>query len=231
MNYKLYLDYLADRFQTIITSVENTTILDTEDFGWVNHRYKSDSFRMAHIERYADDKVGVLHITTFPPQWSPEPIFGFDIITTQNSVIGAYMDFSPGLKTYKFTEGITFEDRKPIPEWATVFSDEFLTLKPKDDNEFMRFCDWAVQKYQWYLDILTEKSMVEWEDEHDVIKIQNNYCKVQSTNPRTFNVLKAKIGEERAKYFMEEILFPKIPIQRKTIDRDVTELYKLLGIL
>jgi hypothetical protein len=37
-------------------------------------------------------------------------------------VIGAYMDFSPGLKTYNFTEGITFENRKPIPEWATVFS-------------------------------------------------------------------------------------------------------------
>jgi hypothetical protein len=30
---------------------------------------------------------------------------------------------------------------------------------------------------------------------------------------------------------MEEILFPKIPVERKTIDRDVTELYKLLGIL
>jgi hypothetical protein len=122
-------------------------------------------------------------------------------------VIGAYMDFSPGLKTYNFTEGITFEDRKPIPEWATVFSDQFLTLKPKDDNEFMRICDWAIQKYEWYLDILAEKHMVEWEEEHQVIQLQNNYCKVQSANPRTFNVLKAKIGEERAKYFMEEILF------------------------
>jgi hypothetical protein len=73
--------------------------------------------------------------------------------------------------------------------------------------------------------------MVEWEEEHQIIELQNNYCKVQSANPRTFNVLKAKIGEERAKYFMEEILFPQIPIERKTIARDVTELYKLLGIL
>jgi hypothetical protein len=230
MNYKLYLDYLAERFQTIITA-QNTTIIDTEEFGWTNHRYKADSFRMAHIERYTDAKVNVLHVTTFPNQWSPEPIFGFDIITNQNMVIGAYMDFSPGLKTYNFTEGITFEDRKPIPEWATVFSDQFLTLKPKDDDEFMRFCDWAIQKYEWYLGILAEKHMVEWEEEHQVIQLQNNYCKVQSTNPRTFNVLKAKIGEARAKYFMEEILFPQISIERKTIARDVTELYKLLGIL
>ena len=230
MNYKLYLDYLAERFQTIITA-QNTTIIDTEDFGWTNHRYNADSFRMAHIERYTDDKVNVLHVTTFPNQWSPEPIFGFDIITNQNMVIGAYMDFSPGLKTYNFTEGITFEDRKPIPEWATVFSDQFLTLKPKDDDEFMRFCDWAIQKYELYLGILAEKYMVEWEEEHEIIELQNNYCQVQASNPRTYNVLKAKIGERRAKYFMEEILFPQIPTDRVVIDRDVTELYKLLGIL
>jgi hypothetical protein len=230
MNYKLYLDYLAERFQTSITA-QNTTVIDTEDFGWTNYRYKSDSFRMAHVERYTDDKVNVLHVTTFPNQWSPEPIFGFDIITNQNMVIGAYMDFSPGLKTYNFMEGITFEDRKPIPEWATVFSDQFLTLKPKDDEEFMRFCDWAIQKYEWYLGILAEKYMVEWEEEHEVITLQNKYCEVQSTNPRTFNVLKAKIGEERAKYFMKEILFPQIVTKSRIIDNDVTELYKLLGIL
>lgn len=231
MNYKLYLDYLAELFQSAINTAETIIPIDTEDFGWINHRYKSDWFRMAHIERYTDDKIGVLHVTTFPHQWNPEPIFGFDIITTQNAVLGVYMDFSPGLKTYKFTEGITFEDRKPIPEWATVFSDEFLTLKPKDDDEFMRICDWVLQKYDWYLSILAKKYMVEWEDEHEVISIQNKYCEVQSSNPRTFNVLKAKIGAERAKYFMEEILFPQIQTERVVIDREVTELYKLLGIL
>jgi hypothetical protein len=46
--------------------------------------------------------------------------------------------------------------------------------------------------------------------EEDIIKVQNNYCDIQSKNPRTYNVLKAKIGEERAKYFMEQILFPQI---------------------
>ena len=61
--------------------------------------------------------------------------------------------------------------------------------------------------------------------------MQNKYCEVQASNPRTFNVLKAKIGEARAKYFMEEILFPQIPTERRVINNDVTELYKLLGIL
>jgi hypothetical protein len=45
----------------------------------------------------------------------------------------------------------------------------------------------------------------------DYIKAaQNRYCEQQQKNERTYNVLKAKLGEEKAKYFMENILFPKI---------------------
>ena len=39
---------------------------------------------------------------------------------------------------------------------------------------------------------------------------QNRYCEHQQMNARTFNVLKAKLGSDRAKYFMDNILFPKI---------------------
>jgi hypothetical protein len=48
------------------------------------------------------------------------------------------------------------------------------------------------------------------EDINSVIEKQNIYCQIQATNPRTFSALKAKIGEEKARYFMENILFPKI---------------------
>jgi hypothetical protein len=43
-----------------------------------------------------------------------------------------------------------------------------------------------------------------------VVEAQNYYCEQQSKNERTYNVLKAKLGEERAKYFMDTVLFPKI---------------------
>ena len=33
---------------------------------------------------------------------------------------------------------------------------------------------------------------------------------LQASNPRTYSALKALIGEKEAKYFMENILFPKI---------------------
>lgn len=210
MNYNIYLDFLAKRFQTAITNVSSSRYLPTEDFGWTNHRYQSDTFRLAHIERYSDDKIEVLHVTTFPHRWSPEPIFGFDVICTDNKILGAYMDFSPVIKTYDFATDVEFKDLKPVPEWATVFSKDFLTLKPRDDDEFVRFSAWALDKYVWYLHILSQKFMTEWEDEYRVIEMQNRYCEVQASNPRTYNVLKHKIGEQRAKHFMQDILFPKI---------------------
>lgn len=207
--YNLILDEITSRFLYVIEHAENSILLTTEDFGWNNFRYKSDLFRMAHVERYADEKIDVLHVTTFPHHWSPEPIFGFDVICTENKVTGCYMDLSPGLKDYPFDSGIDFKDRKPLPEWATVFSDKFIMLKPESNDEFIRFCDWVLDRYDWYLNsILWMERNVE--DIGSVIEKQNIYCQIQATNPRTFSALKAKIGEEKARYFMETILFPKI---------------------
>jgi len=187
----------------------NCQPLHTDDYGWENHRYESKHFRLAHVERYADGKIEVLHFTTFPHKWSPEPIFGFDVITTEKIITGAYMDLSPILDTYPFDEGMDIGGRKPIPEWATVFSDRFIMIKPESDAEFIRFCDWVVDKYDWYLNSLLwiEKKT---DNIDGVIEKQNIYCSVQASNPRTYSALKALIGEEKARYFMENILFPKI---------------------
>ncbi len=92
----------------MVEKAPNCQPLHTEDYGWENHRYESKHFRLAHVERYADGKIEVLHFTTFPHKWSPEPIFGFDVICTGKIVTGAYMDLSPILATYPFDEGIDF---------------------------------------------------------------------------------------------------------------------------
>jgi hypothetical protein len=205
----MYLNQLALRLKGMVEKAPNCQPLHTDDYGWENHRYESNHFRLAHVERYADDKIEVLHFTCFPHEWSPEPIFGFDVICTGKIVTGAYMDLSPILKNYPFDDGIDFKERKKIPEWATVFSDRFIMIKPESDEEFIRFCDWVVDKYDWYLNSLLwlEKKT---DNIEGVMEKQNTYCHIQATNPRTFSALKAKIGEEKARYFMENILFPKI---------------------
>lgn len=207
MNYKTLLNTAANTFEAYINTIPlDTKPIDTEDFGWYNARFESELFRLAHVERYSDNKIEVLHVTTFPHGWSPEPIFGFDVICTDNKVVGAYMDLSPGIVSYPFDEGMIFEERKPLPEWATVFSDRFILLKPKSDDEFMKFVQWTFKKYKWYLHQLDKKVTG---NENEIVAKQNQYCEIQASNPRTYSVLKTKIGEERAKYFMQNILFPR----------------------
>jgi hypothetical protein len=212
MNYRTILQQAGDTFEAYINAIpSDTTPIATEDFGWYNARFRSEVFRLAHVERYSDNRIEVLHVTTFPHEWSPEPIFGFDVICTDNKVVGAYMDLSPGVITYPFDEGIDFKERKPLPEWATVFSDRFILLKPESDVEFRRFVSWTFRKYKWYLQQLLEKQTG---NPDEIIAKQNTYCSIQAQNPRTFSVLKSKIGEERARYFMHEILFPQIETEK-----------------
>jgi hypothetical protein len=221
MNYTEYLDELADRFLSVIKHAPNCKPIPTEDFGWTNYRFQSDVYRMAHVERYSDRVIEVLHITTLPHRWSPEPIFGFDVITTEKGVTGVYMDLSPVIKNYDFDTDADFNGRKPLPQWATVFSDKFIMIKPESISEFMRFCSWSLEKYKTFLkDGLYLKEEVSNIDE--VINTQNRYCEVQASNPRTFGALKAKIGEERARYFMEQILFPKIEKNDDTTESNDT---------
>ena len=221
MNYKEYLNHLANRLKDMVEKAPNCQPLHTDDYGWENHRYEAKHFRLAHVERYADGKIEVLHFTTFPHRWSPEPIFGFDVITTEKGVTGVYMDLSPVIKNYDFDTDADFNGRKPLPQWATVFSDKFIMIKPESISEFMRFCSWSLEKYKTFLkDGLYLKEEVSNIDE--VINIQNRYCEVQASNPRTFGALKAKIGEERARYFMEHILFPKIEKNDDTTESNDT---------
>lgn len=208
MNNKLMLDNIAQHLLELVQTAPDLQPIETENYGWVNHRFSSRLFRMAHVERYSDGKIEVLHFTTFPHKWSPEPIFGFDVITTGKMITGAYMDLSPGLNQYTEVMQNDFKERKPIPQWATVFSDDFIMLKPESEAEFLRFVDWVYDKYEWYLNSLLW--LERKGDESLIIEKQNTYCQIQATNPRTFSALKALIGEEKAKYFMENILFPKI---------------------
>ena len=209
MNYKDYLDQKAREFWTIMQCTPGSKYIPTEPFGWENHRYESDLFRLAHMERYSDDKIEVLHVTTFPHKNDTAPIFGFDVIATESRVLGCYLDFSPTLADYNLVKlGYGWQNTKEIPEWAgDIFSNEFMLINPKNNTEFIKFCTVAIHNYILYCEKILGKQL---SSDKKIIELQNKYCTIQASNPRTYNVLKGKIGDQRAKYFMEEILFPKI---------------------
>ena len=210
MNYKSILDFAAIQLQAIIESADGIKI-ETEDFGWSNTRFIGDTFRMAHIERYSDKNLEVLHFTCFPLPTLPNSIFGFDIITTDKKPLAAFADWSPICNSFSYVFTEEFEKPYPLPDWAkSIFSSSALAIIP-NDNEMDKLISTVIESFDIYIDSL-------YNSEHkpnqleSIVAAQNRYCENQQKNQRTFNVLKVKLGEERAKYFMTEILFPNIKL-------------------
>jgi len=208
MSYKQTLDNIATELECILQLAAAIEI-PTEDYGWSNKRYVGDNFRMAHIERYSDKNLEVLHFTCFPNQTYQHPIFGFDIITTDKKPLAAFMDWSPVDNTTNIESRYEFEKPYPLPEWAKlIFSSNALAIIP-NDYEMVDLLNNLIESFELYLDVLNNSKETLNRTDY-IIAAQNRYCENQQKNERTFNVLKAKLGEERAKYFMENILFPKI---------------------
>ncbi len=206
MNYKTLLDTTANTLESIILQ-NNGVKIDTEDFGWENNRYISDLFRIAHIERYSDRALEVLHFTCFPHVNYGDPIFGFDIICTNEKPLAAFIDLSP--VTYQPDQFIDYEFKTPypLPEWANnIFSNHAIAIRPGIE-EIVPLCREATDLFEYYIETLFIGMEA---DPKLVVEAQNYYCEQQSKNERTYNVLKAKLGKERAKYFMNTILFPKV---------------------
>jgi phycocyanobilin:ferredoxin oxidoreductase len=208
MSYKHILNKIASELQGTLEQSGGIEI-PTEDFGWSNKRYVGDNYRLAHIERYSDKNLEVLHFTCFPNPTFQHPIFGFDIITTDKKPLAAFMDWSPVDNTTSIKTGYKYEKEYPLPDWAKViFSSSPMAIVP-NDSEMSTIAKDVTSNFEIYLDILNNSK--EALDRVDyIVAAQNRYCENQQKNQRTYNVLKAKLGEERAKYFITNILFPKL---------------------
>jgi phycocyanobilin:ferredoxin oxidoreductase len=208
MSYKNILNKIAGELQSTLEFSGGIEI-PTEDFGWSNKRYVGDNYRLAHIERYSDKNLEVLHFTCFPNPTYQHPIFGFDIITTDKKPLAAFMDWSPVDNTTSIKAGYKFEKEYPLPDWAKlIFSQYPLAIVP-NDSEMNSLSNAVIESFNIYLKIL-DNSKEALERVDYIIAAQNRYCENQQKNQRTYNVLKAKLGEERAKYFISNILFPKL---------------------
>jgi phycocyanobilin:ferredoxin oxidoreductase len=208
MSYKNILNKIAGELQSTLEFSGGIEI-PTEDFGWSNKRYVGDNYRLAHIERYSDKNLEVLHFTCFPNPTYQHPIFGFDIITTDKKPLAAFMDWSPVDNTTSIKAGYKFEKEYPLPDWAKlIFSQYPLAIVP-NDSEMNSLSNAVIESFNIYLKIL-DNSKETLERVDYIVAAQNRYCENQQKNQRTYNVLKAKLGEERAKYFITNILFPKL---------------------
>jgi len=206
-NYKKVLDKTSNDIKKIIESHEVHEI-ETENFGWENHRYVSKKCRLIHLEKYSDKNLTVLHLTGFPKEWSEDPIFGFDIIVTEKKPLASFCYWSPVLNDKTYISTYKFEINYDLPDWTKeIFSQNAIAIVPQED-ELEIVCGIAIDSFRLFLSELTDEKS---DRLHEIKDKQNLYCSQQHKNQSTMNVLKSKLGEDRAKFFMESILFPKIP--------------------
>jgi phycocyanobilin:ferredoxin oxidoreductase len=119
------------------------------------------------------------------------------------------MDWSPIDNNLGYTCVVEFEKQYPLPEWAKIiFSKTPLAIVP-NDSEIRELAQVVTYSFETYLNELNNSKENSSRINY-IVEAQNRYCENQQKNERTFSVLKAKLGEDRAKHFMNTILFPKI---------------------
>ena len=204
MNHIDLIISIAERLNNLIKQQHQVYYMSTEDFGWTNYRYRSPKFRLAHIEIFNQDKFCVVHCCVFPHKNDPAPIYGFDVIAGENKITGVFLDLSPvALPCAPFTD-IVVERERERPEWGDIFSPHWLACRPSYE-EMTKIGDEAIRVLTVYLSDLGDVGV-----QRDIITAQNHYCRQQQRNPHTKRALVNLLGEERADYFMQTILFPTI---------------------
>lgn len=204
----------SNKFKSLIEDQPDVNIVPTDDYGWENYRYENPRFRLAHVERYSNKGLNVVHITCFPRKNYKTPIFGFDVVGYQNDekskISAAFIDYSPILYDESWNETTWAKDRK-LPIWATIFSKDFIAVRPTE-GEYEKVFEVGFDAFKLWLDRLnSDIDLVTDTDEiQSIIEKQNIYCTQQASNKRTLGALTASIGREDALHFMTDVLFPKI---------------------
>lgn len=206
-NFIQLIDSTADAFEKIITEYStNLQEIPTEDFGWINQRWMSKQFRMAHVERFRQPKFSVLHTVIFPHVMDPSPIFGFDIIASDTKATGVFFDFSPTiLPSQKISDRVWSESRER-PTWGTIFSENWIACRPSFE-EAQDICALACDQLTTHLQSLGAQYSHRL---HDIVHAQNEYSRNQRKNEHTTRVILKLLGAERGEHFVNEILFPTI---------------------
>ena len=198
------LESVGRRLLGVIERQHGAFPIPTPEYGWENHRYRSQRFRLAHVEIFNQDRFCVIHCCVFPHVTDPSPIFGFDAIAGESKITGAFLDLSPTvLQTDPFLQ-IDVERPRERPEWGDIFSPHWLACRPTLD-EMQSIGDEAVRVLTCYLATLGAIG-----DTNAIISMQNRYCMNQRQNPHTAKALSNLLGPERATEFMENILFPTV---------------------
>lgn len=186
----------------ILSNFESLPETPVKDFGFEHRKWRNGDgkFRWVHFEHYTTDKVEIVHLVVMPKMKSRAPIYGFDVINISGTLTGMFLDLTPVDGRVVDIEIPRVGTPRPIPDWGTFFSDNFLCCKPNSVDDVMT----AVDVLEQYLPMLPDMS------QHNFSDRQQFYIEKQRQNPQTRKMLAAHIGQERADEYFYNYLWPDI---------------------
>jgi phycocyanobilin:ferredoxin oxidoreductase len=211
----------ADRLRLVPGAIERHVpdyAPSTETLQWTNVLLESGKFRHGHVETFVvAERLSVLHVCLFPHLDDPGPIFGFDMIAGPARVTGIFLDLSPttgqaaglGLGEVRATQDLgEFQHPRVLPDWGDIFSAECLAIRPADLDEVAR----AIRLAQAALDAcLTVPRVRAPHRSAEIGAGQARYIAAQRRNEHTYRMLAGLIGQDKARGFIDEVLFPDVP--------------------
>jgi phycocyanobilin:ferredoxin oxidoreductase len=185
--------------------------------GWTNITWKSERFRRVHldvVDARETKKLWMMHLCMFPHLDSGAPIYGFDVISGERKVTGAFHDFSvvdPTHEAVRFFSDIvskeSWKKERELPDWArAIFSDSMVAVgNIQTLDELTRLLRLVTTTTDWYLNQMQVDVTFSARD------IQNRYAYYQKQNPHTPRTMKALgLDDSDVDVFVRECLFPEV---------------------
>ena len=189
---------------------------------WRNLLLAGEGFRRAHIEELSvHGRLAVLHVCVFPHLDDPAPVFGFDLVGGPSRVTGVFVDFSPVLEASSERSTLRLGDvlasaeidrlgeRRVVPPWGGIFSDDFVALRPHGLAEVARLGTLGQAAMVGFLNALAPGTAPGLRAQ--IIAGQNRYGAAMRQNTHTLRMLASLIGSDVARRFIDGVLFPPVP--------------------
>ncbi len=185
-----------------------------------NHCYQAPQFRKLHLElAQVGNGLDILHCVMFPNPEYALPIFGSDLVGGRGgSISAAIADLSPVTVERSLPElyyqqlsalpELHFSQPRALPEWADIFSEFCLFVRPMGAEEEHAFLQ-RVRKFL-ILHCQIASTTPPLTSDLEVAKLiagQRYYCIKQQQNDKTRRVLEKSFGTEWTEQYMTTMLF------------------------
>ncbi len=183
-----------------------------------NRCYQTPQFRKMHLElAKVGTSLDILHCVMFPKPEYALPMFGCDIVAGKAGVSAAIVDLSPTSLEGNLSEAyqnalsalpsFSFAHRRDLPDWADIFSNFCLFIRPTNPEEENQFIAYV----EAFLNIHCQQAIaaqpVPPQQQALNLAGQHYYCTKQQQNDKTRRVLEKAFGSEWAEKYMSMVLF------------------------